>query len=250
MKKLLYLFFLLVHITMFSQKEYQGKAIYIYKEIVDIDNLAKTNKVSKQEAKQLVENMKHLLEKKYILSFNKTSSIYKQEVALAKPSIGKGQGGFAGNNPDVLYKNIQEKKSFEGTEIMGKRFLVYEDLEKPNWELTNETRQIGNYTVYKATMLKKSNITESEKILVTAWYTLQFPVSHGPAEYWGLPGLILEINYGNYQFLCSEIVLNPSKEIKIEKPSRGEKIEREDYIKLKRKKWLEYLESRKKTSKN
>ena len=27
---------------------------------------------------------------------------------------------------------------------------------------------------------------------IEAWYTLQIPLKQGPAEYWGLPGLILE----------------------------------------------------------
>ena len=32
-------------------------------------------------------------------------------------------------------------------------------------------------------------------IEVTAWYTPEIPINQGPADYWGLPGLILEVNF-------------------------------------------------------
>ena len=57
---------------------------------------------------------------------------------------------------------------------------------------------------------------------VEAWYTLQIPISHGPAEYWGLPGFILEVSSGNTTILCSEIIINPQDKIKIEAPEKGE----------------------------
>ena len=50
---------------------------------------------------------------------------------------------------------------------------------------------------------------------VEAWYTPQIPVGHGPAEYWGLPGLILEVSAGNTTMLCSKIVMNPAEKEKI-----------------------------------
>ncbi len=31
----------------------------------------------------------------------------------------------------------------------------------------------------------------------TAWYTLDIPVQHGPGEFWGVPGLILQVEEGD-----------------------------------------------------
>lgn len=64
---------------------------------------------------------------------------------------------------------------------------------------------------------------------VEAWYTLQIPVRHGPAEYWGLPGLILEVSAGNTTMLCSKIVMNSKEDLKIEAPDKGKEINKEDY---------------------
>lgn len=57
---------------------------------------------------------------------------------------------------------------------------------------------------------------------MTAWYTPEIPVNQGPENYWGLPGLILEINDGTTTILCSKIVLNAKEKVEI-KPSKKEK---------------------------
>ena len=70
-------------------------------------------------------------------------------------------------------------------------------------------------------------VTEVKMTTIEAWYTLQIPVSSGPAEYWGLPGLILEVNSGNTTILCSKIILNPNvyKEEKEEVKPKGPNIQ-------------------------
>ena len=64
---------------------------------------------------------------------------------------------------------------------------------------------------------------------VIAWYSPQIPVSQGPLEYWGLPGLILEVNVGNTTMLCSKIVMNPQEKSTIEAPQKGKIINKKDY---------------------
>ena len=67
-------------------------------------------------------------------------------------------------------------------------------------------------------------------MIVTAWYTPQIPVSQGPGEYWGLPGLILEVNAGTTTVLCTEITLNPNEKVTIKKPSKGKKVTRDEFM--------------------
>ena len=63
-----------------------------------------------------------------------------------------------------------------------------------------------------------SNIKPEPKDLVyTAWYAPEIPISNGPETFGGLPGLILELHTPRMVYLCSEVVLNPKKPIKIKK---------------------------------
>ena len=135
-------------------------------------------------------------------------------------------------------------------------------METPKWELGSETKQIGNYTCFKATLMQDADPTDwtnmrrrgndedkkgvakkdssnvvkvseefeiPKQIEVVAWYTPQIPVNNGPGEHWGLPGLILEINSGRTTILCTEIILNPSEKDVIEAPLKGKEITREKY---------------------
>ena len=209
--------------------------------------------MSKERKKQIMQRMKSMLEKTFILSFTREESVYKEQQKLAVPTRGKGRR-FSGFSEGIKYKNVKEGMLLESTESFGKKFLIFEDVEKPNWELGSETKQIGNYTCYKAILVKKNNafdwrsmrrpkrnkarkdsikvkkeLESSKEIVVTAWYTLEVPVSNGPGNYWGLPGLILEVNEGRTTVLCSEITMNPSEKIEIKKPEKGKKVTRKEY---------------------
>ena len=165
------------------------------------------------------------------------------------------------------YKNIPQKEFLESREVFSKKFLITDEVTMPQWEMGVETKKIGSYTCYKATMIKEDNSIEfrgprrgrgnqkkeeektkteekkaPKKIEVTAWYTLDIPVSNGPGEYWGLPGLILEVSAGRTTVLCTEIILNPKEKVNIEKPKKGSKISREKFNKMLKEKMEEMRE--------
>ena len=117
-----------------------------------------------------------------------------------------------------------------------------------------QTCALPIYICYKATLIKEvdpfsfaafgrggrgNNNNDAEKkdekpktMLVTAWYTPQIPVSQGPGEYWGLPGLILEVSSGTTTVLCKEITMNPDEKVTIKMPKKGKKVTREEYNKI------------------
>ena len=68
-----------------------------------------------------------------------------------------------------------------------------------------------------------------KEITITAWYTPEIPVSQGPEGYWGLPGLILEVNDGKTTILCSKIVLNPKEKAEIKAPDNGKIVSQKEY---------------------
>jgi GLPGLI family protein len=253
MKSLLTLFLVFITITSFAQKDFEGQATYMSKTTMDMSRFG--NQMSEQQKKQIMARMKNFLEKTYTLSFNRNESSFKEDVKLDAPGSSGPRWG-ASNGQGSIYKNLKEREMIEDVEQFSKRFLVVEPMDQPKWELGTESKKIGQYTVYKATMTtvdnkidwggifrrgrrnqaKDSTNTEDKEevkmLNVTAWYTPQIPVSSGPESYWGLPGLILEINADRTTMLCTEIIINPSESIEIEKPKKGKKVSREEYNKI------------------
>ena len=260
--------------TMYAQQNFQGKAIYQSKTTVDLDNWG-NSQLSEERKKQIMERMKSMLEKTFILDFTTAESLYKEEEKLEAPGGGgrgwRFGGGFGGSG--VKYKNVKDGQMLESTEFFGKNFLISESMERPEWSLEGETKQIGSYTCFKATLVKKTDefdwssmrrrnrnanqekpkdstktrtiseeIEMPKEITVTAWYTPQIPVSNGPAEYWGLPGLILEINAARTTILCSEIIINPEEKAAISAPDKGKEVSREEYNEIVKKKMQEMRE--------
>ena len=203
-------------------------------------------------------------QKTFILNFDKTTSIYKEEEKLEAPKTKAGSGGIkivslgGSGSADIYYKNIKQKKFANKTEIMGKAFLVKDKLTEYDWELSSETKNIGTYTCYKATYTKEventsismvngesKETTTKETIVTTAWYTTQVAISNGPANYHGLPGLILEINDGKNMIVCTEIILNPENAVVIEEPTKGKVVSLKKYTKIQKEKNDELMEKMK-----
>ena len=239
----------LVSMATFAQKEFQGKAVYMEKTSIDMNRFG--NEMTEQQKQQMMARFKNFLEKTYILNFTKSESSFKEDAKLDAPGT-SGPSWGRSNGQGSIYKDLKDKEMIEDVEIFSKRFLIVEKMEQPQWQLTSETKKIGEYTCYKATMAiedksvdfgsifgRRANNTNSDKkepevkmLDVTAWYSPQVPVSAGPKSYWGLPGLILELNYGRTTVLCTEIEINPGDKIEIQKPTKGDKVGRDEYNKI------------------
>jgi len=249
--------------TVTSAQDFQGKAYYFSKTPMNLG--AWGARLSEQQKKQIEDRLKNRLEKTYILTFNKEESIYKEDDKLDAIS---GATDTWGNNfsPGPLYKNVKTNTFVQDQEFYGKQFLVKEELQPLEWKIGTETKQIGNYTCFKATCKRtdfdvswwnfswdrlRNNYVENKSdsiktadvaglkseplkeeidmVEIEAWYTPMIPVSQGPDDYWGLPGLILEISVNNTTLLCSKIVMNPEEKIDIEAPDKGKEVTKKEY---------------------
>ncbi|MBE9489940.1 MAG: GLPGLI family protein, partial [Bacteroidetes bacterium] len=237
MKILLYLSLTLTlfFTSLLSAQDFKGIATYKSQRKMDIQ--LDSTQMNSDMQKQMMAMLKKQFEKEYTLEFTSNESIYKEVENLDKPS-NMGSGGMqiviAGSGEgDLLYKNIKENRFVNQSDLFGKIFLIKDTLNLPEWKLEKETKNIGEYTCFKATftrMVAMSNSmtmtvnpeeeaeeTEEKEVeqTVTAWYTVQIPVKHGPGNYSGLPGLILEVSDGSETILCSKIILNPKSGLNI-----------------------------------
>jgi len=276
MKKLIALFALLVSLPSFAQ-DFQGQAYYQSKTTIDMSGWGGRNggQMSEEQKKRIAERMKSMFEKTYVLTFNKAESIYKEEEKLEAPGQGRGWGMMGSLTGGAQYKNVKDQALLQEQEFFGKQFLIKDSLPKLKWVMGTESKQIGKYLAFKATATKKvsetdwtnmrrrrnrddennkakedstktTKVTEDieipKDIEITAWYTPQIPINQGPGEFWGLPGLILEVQSGSTSILCSKIVMNPEEKEEIRKPSKGEEVTQKEYEETVKKKMEEMRE--------
>lgn len=277
MKKIILSFAIVFSVFLSAQaQDFQGMAVYESKTSMGDDMPGLQGREITPEMRKMIEQrMKSMFEKTFVLNFDKTASLYAEEEKLdAGDEMSRGfrmMGSMMGGG-GKQYKNIKEKIILQEKEIFGKEFLVSDSLPQIKWKMETETRKIGNYTCYKATAsvpVDKSNLmnfrakkgaeeeakkkTEAElkstnfmdmvempkEKTITAWYTPEVPVSMGPENYYGLPGLILEVSDGKTTILCSKVVINPKDRVEIKPLKKGEKVTQAQYADIMMKKMKE-----------
>ncbi|RRJ91109.1 GLPGLI family protein [Flavobacterium macacae] len=262
MKKLFSVAIVLFSVFSVEAQEFQGLAVYESKTSTSDfkANFGGNREITPEMQKNIEERMKKMMEKTFVLNFDKTASIYKEQEKLDAP----GQNGTGMRMMSSMmggggttYKNVKEKTYSVDKEFMGKEFLVKDSLPKLEWKMESETKQIGGYTCYKATAVKPAsqsdfrnfrpkkdeakkdekekttNLMDSfempKEVTITAWYAPEIPINQGPENYWGLPGLILEVSDGKTVILCSKVVLNAKEKVAIKAPTKGKVISQKEY---------------------
>ena len=246
-------------------QEFQGMALYESKTSTsDFKTRMQGNKdMTPDMQKMIEERMKKMFEKTFILNFDKSASTYKEEEKLDAP--GQGIGGMRmlasmTGGGGTFYKNVKDKSYTVDKDFMGKEFLVKDSLPNLKWKMESETRVIGGYNCFKATAVRPASKTDfrnlrpkkeetatakpadaakktsfmdemdmPKEVIITAWYTPEIPVNQGPENYWGLPGLILEVNDGKTVILCSKVVLNSKVKADIKAPTNGKVISQKEF---------------------
>ncbi len=272
--------------TFIQAQDFQGMAVYESKTSTSemMKNFGGNREITPEMRQTIEERMKKMFEKTFVLNFDKSASIYKEEEKLDAPGQNNGGGRMMTSmmgGGGTQYKNVKEKMYTVDKEFFGKEFLIKDTLPSYKWQMTAETKKIGEYTCYKATAVvaadatdfrnfrmrgdkekeeqgkvaktkdstdtnKKTNfmddVEQIKERTITAWYAPEIPINQGPDKYWGLPGLILEVNDGTTIILCSKIALNVKEKAKIEAPKKGKEISQKEYDETVTKKMQEMRE--------
>ncbi len=128
------------------------------------------------------------------------------------------------------YKNLKETLSLQESNSWNKDFVIKDSLKNYNWNITRKSKEILGYEVRKAT-------STLDSAAITAWYAPKLTFKNGPENFWGLPGLILEIeniqNTGDggkqiqtYQAISLNVA---SEKDKIERPKKGKVLSTKEF---------------------
>ena len=267
-------------------QDFQGMSVYESKTSTAemMKNFGGNREITPEMQKNIEERMKKMFEKTFVLNFNKTASIYKEEEKLDAPGQDRGGGRMMTSmmgGGGTQFKDVKQKKYAVDKEFFGKELLIKDSLPSYKWQMGTESKKIGEYTCFKATATvqtdptdfrnfrmrgnkenedkekaqkikdsvnanKKTNfmgdVEQIKEKTITAWYCPEIPVNQGPDKYWGLPGLILEVNDGTTVLLCSKIVLNAKEKVEIKAPTKGKEVTQKEYDEIVKKKLEEMRE--------
>jgi len=165
-----------------------------------------------------------------VLYFNGDASRYENTKESADAVIEEETEGGAMkimiSEPDnIFYRDLKEGKIIEQEEFMTRVFLIESESSNDEWKLTGNQKMILGYPCQEA--IKG---LDSSKVVV--WFTPAIPVSSGPCEFGNLPGLVLavETNDGDRTIMAKSIELAEVDEDMLEKPKKGKKVTKEEYL--------------------
>lgn len=227
MKPIITIILFCISVTLFSQN-ISGKVTYVVSmEPISekiIDSVSKKGILKKTRMDKWVQNiLKNTPNVNAFLSFSKEESLYKVEDEMQNDgkSIFNMNRIFGGGD-NKYYKNTATKEQFYESATFGDLLLI--EILPKKWQITQETKKIGNYVCFKAIDIESTNT----KMKPVVWFTPEIPVSFGPLEFNGLPGLVLLVEMHKRKIEATKIILNPIKEIEITKPKKGKKITAEE----------------------
>lgn len=170
------------------------------------------------------------LKRDYVLKFSSKSSVYvcRQEASSYTTPQGyqlSTKRSFSDWYIDFKAKEITKRVILkDGTSL----YSIYQAT-PIQWELQNETKVLLGHNVQKAVAKShplRSRETQYDYGDAIAWFATDIPISSGPDEYWGLPGLILELRFSiAFYFIAEKVVFEPQKDFR---PNQGIKVTYEE----------------------
>jgi GLPGLI family protein len=143
-----------------------------------------------------------------------------------------------------IFYNFEKNEHIEQKEFMTRFFLVESEIERKAWKLTNKKKKVLDYVCLGADL-------EIGDETITAWFTSEIPVSAGPGDYHGLPGLILGVEKNEEIFmLATSIDLTPPDESTLNQLYKGQKVSPEKFDQIVKEKMEEYQKMMQSKSKN
>ncbi|MEO6549984.1 MAG: GLPGLI family protein [Ferruginibacter sp.] len=167
---------------------------------------------------------------KFELLFADNQSLFKavvEEPDLAEPNHGGMMIRMNNGVENEYYKNFTTQKAVEKREMMETVYLVEDTIHSFTWKLEEGEKTIAGYTCKKA-----SGKTE-RRADVIAWYTEVIPVTSGPEQFNGLPGMILGLDANKGEIVFTAILVDKKLDKKaLKAPAKGKRITGPEFAKI------------------
>lgn len=122
----------------------------------------------------------------------------------------------------AVYKDLSNRTIVEVRDLLAEAYIIEKTAPQYSWKLSSDSKDIMGLKCYRAVL----NDT------VTAWFCPEIPISEGPDLYWGLPGLILDLEDNRNIYRCISIDTNSRSELAGKK--HGKKVSAERFEEIKK----------------
>jgi GLPGLI family protein len=135
---------------------------------------------------------------------------------------------MVGAGSNKTYTDLKNKVVIEQRDFMNRLFLVEKEIPETSWKITGNQKVILGYPCSEAVKV------DSAGLKTVVWFSPSIKISGGPAGFYSLPGMILEVNVnGGSRILTAKSIENISAhDLKLEKPREGKKVTEEEFRKI------------------
>ncbi len=178
----------------------------------------------KNDPNQKIYYEKATIKYPYILSIRDGKSMFQSIETIADTEFIDEEGYKTTIDNSELraykcFKDFNAKKIVINYHSFFKLYTLKDQLSSYDWKLENDFKEISGYKCRKATCF---DMLGNE---VIAWYSEDIPVSNGPKEFGGLPGLIVWLSAARRVYAIEKIVLNPKSDpIAFTNPTGGKEM--------------------------
>lgn len=230
MKKYILLACSLLFTSLVAQAQIKADADYLIKYDVQI----RMDSTNRDDVSYEVHRLYTNTQQSYYIS----EGLFLRDSIMQEFRSMRGRGGMRamgmGSRNAMNFETKMEAKVFK--DIANQKTLVsyfvameehqYEETEIPLlWEFSDETKEIEEYVVHKATTSFAGRDYE-------AWFTLEIPIVDGPYIFQGLPGLIVELYDTEEDYVFQLASLTSLKEVfTFDSDARKPKLQKKEVVK-------------------
>jgi GLPGLI family protein len=150
--------------------------------------------------------------------------VFKKDKTYESSSRSGNNISITYNYYEIIFLNKKRMEIVSSIKSGGETFLIKENLEPIDWQIMQETKKIDSYNVKRA-----EAVVGGSNIIV--WFTDEIPISAGPSYFTGLPGLILQAQFGK-RLITAKKIEPLTGNLTLAPPTEGMKYTREEYDQL------------------
>ena len=162
------------------------------------------------------------------LFFTENQTKFEQSEEKAEP---EDEGGYSWRKELFFIKrDFAKNTQYDGRTLMGKPYLIEDTLAAPKWRILNDLKEVAGHICMNAMMMDTMR-----KQRIVAWFAQDIVHNGGPEAFFGLPGMILEIDVNDGAMtLTADLIEMKKLSNELDPPAKlkGKKIKQADYEKI------------------